>query len=115
MRGEAILSLGKLGNPAMLDPLRARFASGQGEESMRIAQAIKDLGDPRFLQEEVARLSEAARTSEDEAVRADAVKMLARYAPEEAREVLDGAASDASARVRKEAEKALRDAGKKKR
>jgi HEAT repeat protein len=115
VKGEAILAVGKLQDPAVIDQLRSRYAPGQGETSLQIALALKNLGDSQPYQEEVRRLVDAAQNSEDEAARVEAMRVLARNAPEEAREILNRASTDASSRVRKEAEKALRDAEKKKR
>ncbi len=104
--------LGVLYGGAAAAALRSLYDQGTGGQALPIAIALKNLGDEQPFREEAKGLSQAALTSPDEKLRHEAVKILAKHAPETHREVFTQALNDSSLRVREAAGKAL-DAEKK--
>lgn len=77
VRGEAIASLGEIGATAAAPLLRAIYDQDPGSHRVRLALALKSLGDDAPLQKEVARLSEALKSETDERVRQRTQRELA--------------------------------------
>lgn len=76
VRGEAIASLGEMGATAAAPQLRAIYDQDPGSHRIRLALALKSLGDDAPLQKEVARLSEVLKSETDERVRREAQRVL---------------------------------------
>jgi HEAT repeat protein len=108
VRGEAIASLGEIGATSAAPQLRAMYEQDPGRERLRLAMALKSLGDEVPVQREVVRLSDLARSSPDDGVREQAIRELATVARDSAKPVFTQALEDPSPRVRREAERALR-------
>ncbi len=108
VRGEAISSLGEIGATAAAPLLRAIYDEDPGVHRRRLVQALKSLGDEVPLQREVGRLSNLVKSAADERVRWEAIRDLAVLARDSSQTVFLQALEDASPRVRREAEKALK-------
>ncbi len=77
VRGEAIASLGEIGATAAAPQLRAIYDQDPGAHRIRLAVALKSLGDDAPLQKEIARLAEVLKSETDERVRRQAQQELA--------------------------------------
>jgi hypothetical protein len=108
VRGEAVAALGEVGAKSAAPQLRAFYDQDPGRYRVRLAVALKALGDEAPFQSEVQRLSEMARSDPDERVRRQALVDLAGFARQPARPVFTQALEDPSPLVRREAERALR-------
>ncbi|NQT82085.1 HEAT repeat domain-containing protein [bacterium] len=108
VRGEAIASLGEIGAVESVPYLRDMYDRNPGRNAIRLATALRSLGDEQPFQQEVARLSEVALSSSDTRARGRAIQTLSWFAREEARDVFTQLSEDSNSGVRREAERALR-------
>jgi HEAT repeat protein len=108
VRGEAIASLGEIGATTAVPQLRVLYDQGAGEHRLRLALALKSLGDEAPLRQEAGRLSDLALSSPEEGVRLQAIRDLAVLARDTSQEVFTQALKDPSPTVRREAERALK-------
>ncbi len=109
VRGEAIASLGEIGARNAVPHLREMYEKNPGEHRYRLVRALRNLGDLQPFQQEIGRLSNTALSDENESARSRAIRTLGWFARDEAQDVLKKIAQeDASNRVRREAERLLR-------
>jgi HEAT repeat protein len=76
VRGEAIASLGEIGAVSAAPQLRALYEGEPGAHRIRLALALKGLGDDAPLQKEIGRLSEIVKSDAEPAVRQRAQREL---------------------------------------
>jgi HEAT repeat protein len=108
VRGEAIASLGEIGATSAAPQLRALYDQDPGEHRVRLALALKGIGDEAPFRQEVGRLSDLALSSTEERTRLQAIRDLAVLARDSSQEVFSQALKDPSPTVRREAERALK-------
>jgi len=77
VKGEAIASLGEIGATSAAPQLRSIYDQDPGIHRLRLALALKSLGDGVPLQKEIGRLSEVAKSGADERIRRQAERDLA--------------------------------------
>ena len=76
VRGAAIASLGAIGATAAAPQLRAMYEQDPGSHRVRLALALKSLGDDGPLQKEVARLTEIVNSDADARTKQQAQREL---------------------------------------
>ena len=109
MRGEAIASLGEIGAKEAAAQLRKMYeADPEGVHRNRLVHTLRNLGDDEPFRRELDRYSRAALGGQEPEARRQAIRALAAFAGNEAKDVFTRALEDSSSLVRREAERALR-------
>ncbi len=108
VRGQAIAALGEINASSAAPQLRAIYDQDPGTHRLRLAGALKSLGDEVPFQKEAIRLTELIKSDPDEHIRRQAIRDLASLARDSSQEIFSRALEDPSPLVRREAERALR-------
>ncbi len=76
VKGEAIISLGEMGDPGSAPHLRAIYDQDPGGHRIQLSVALKRLGDDEPLRSEINRLTEILKTETDQRIRQQAQQGL---------------------------------------
>jgi HEAT repeat protein len=110
VRGEAIASLGEIGDRTAQPFLREIYEANPGEHRRRLVFALKSLGDGEPLRREVAGITQTLLQSEKEDSRREALWLLAKFAGESSRSAIQQAAeADPSPGIRRDAGRILKE------